>query len=82
LQQRSFPKVTDTARHIGVVKWFTASRGYGFIQPSDGSHDVFVHASAVDRSGIRLIDEGDRLEYSLMIDPKNGKPCAADLKLI
>ncbi|HZU88925.1 MAG TPA: cold-shock protein [Stellaceae bacterium] len=50
---------------IGIVKWFNAQRGYGFIQPEDGSKDVFVHISAVERSGIGNLHEGQRLSFDI-----------------
>ncbi len=50
---------------IGTVKWFNAQKGYGFIQPDDGSKDVFVHVSAVESSGIGNLQEGQRLSYEL-----------------
>lgn len=50
---------------IGTVKWFNAQKGYGFIQPEDGSKDVFVHISAVERSGIGNLYEGQRLSFEL-----------------
>lgn len=51
--------------NIGTVKWFSAQRGYGFIQPDDGSKDVFVHVSAVERSDIGNLQEGQKLSYEL-----------------
>ena len=50
---------------IGTVKWFNAQKGYGFIQPDDGSKDVFVHISAVEKSGIGVLREGQKLSYEL-----------------
>jgi cold shock protein len=73
--------VTTDKQH-GVVKWFNGTKGYVFIQPSIGGPDIFVHASSVERSGIRLIDEGDKLEFSIETDKKNGKPCAVNLRLV
>lgn len=51
--------------NIGTVKWFNTQRGYGFIQPDDGSKDVFVHVSAVERSSIGNLQEGQKLSYEL-----------------
>ena len=51
--------------NIGTVKWFNTQKGYGFIQPDDGSKDVFVHVSAVERSGIGHLQEGQKLSYEL-----------------
>lgn len=50
---------------IGIVKWFNPQKGYGFIQPEDGSKDVFVHISAVERSGIGNLREGQKLSYDI-----------------
>ena len=50
---------------VGIVKWFNIQKGYGFIQPEDGSQDVFVHISAVERSGIGNLHEGQKLSFEL-----------------
>ena len=50
---------------IGTVKWFNATKGFGFIQPADGSKAVFVHVSAVERSGLGRLNEGDKVSYDL-----------------
>ena len=50
---------------IGTVKWFNATKGFGFIQPADGSKDVFVHVSDVERSGLGRLNEGDKVSYDL-----------------
>ncbi|MEE8506505.1 MAG: cold-shock protein, partial [Kiloniellales bacterium] len=52
----------------GTVKWFNTVKGYGFVQPDDGSKDVFVHVSAVDQAGISSLQEGQKLEYELVPD--------------
>ena len=65
--------------NIGIVKWFNEQKGYGFIQPEDGSKDVFVHISAVERSGIGHLHEGQRLSYQLERG-QQGKTSAVDLK--
>ena len=49
---------------IGTVKWFNATKGFGFIQPDDGSADAFVHVSAVERAGLRHLTEGQKLEFA------------------
>jgi CspA family cold shock protein len=49
----------------GTVKWFNAQKGYGFIQPDDGSKDVFVHISAVERAGLARLDEGQKINFEL-----------------
>jgi CspA family cold shock protein len=62
----------------GTVKWFNPTKGYGFIQPADGGKDVFVHISAVERSGIGNLNEGQKVEYELVTN--NGKSSAENLK--
>ncbi|MGK2286029.1 cold-shock protein [Pedomonas sp. V897] len=65
----------------GTVKWFNVEKGYGFIQPDDGGADAFVHISAVERSGMRVLVEGQQVEYELGMS-RQGKPAAQDLKVI
>ncbi len=62
----------------GVVKWFNATKGYGFIQPDNGGKDVFVHVSAVERAGLRGLNEGQRVGFELK--DERGKTAAVDLK--
>jgi CspA family cold shock protein len=64
---------------IGTVKWFNAQKGYGFIQPSDGGKDVFVHITAVERAGLGTLSEGQKVSFTVVND--RGKPAASDLKL-
>jgi CspA family cold shock protein len=63
----------------GTVKWFNATKGYGFIQPDDGTKDVFVHISAVERSGIGNLQEGQKLSFDLE-KGQQGKTSAVNLK--
>ena len=63
----------------GTVKWFNATKGYGFIQPEDGSKDVFVHVSAVERAGMRSLMEGQKITYSFE-QGRDGKSSAVDLQ--
>jgi cold shock protein len=63
----------------GTVKWFNTQKGYGFIQPDDGSADVFVHISAVERSGIGYLNEGQKISYEVE-KGRNGKSSAVALK--
>ena len=65
---------------IGTVKWINATKGYGFLQPDDGSKDVFVHVSDVERAGIGNLQEGQKLEYELQRG-QQGKTSAGNLKL-
>ncbi len=64
----------------GTVKWFNAQKGYGFIQPQDGSKDVFVHISAVERAGFSNLNEGQKLSYELVADKRSGKMSADKLQ--
>jgi len=63
----------------GTVKWFNPTKGYGFIQPQDGSKDVFVHISAVERAGLSSLNEGQAVEYELVSN--RGKQAAENLKI-
>ena len=64
----------------GTVKWFNTTKGYGFIQPQDGGRDVFVHASAVERSDLNSLVEGQTVGYELERDSRSGKESAVNLK--
>ena len=64
----------------GTVKWFNATKGFGFIQPEDGDKDVFVHISDVERSGMTTLSEGQRVTFDVARDPKNGKNSASNIK--
>lgn len=64
----------------GTVKWFNTTKGYGFIQPDDGGKDVFVHISAVERSDMRALDEGQKVAYELERDKRSGKESAVNIK--
>jgi CspA family cold shock protein len=64
----------------GTVKWFNATKGYGFIKPDDGSADAFVHISAVERAGYDGLNEGQRVQYEL-VPGRNGKSSAENLQL-
>jgi len=63
----------------GNVKWFNATKGYGFIQPTDGGKDVFVHISAVEQAGLSTLNEGQSIEYE--IESNRGKESAVKLKV-
>ena len=65
---------------IGTVKWFNEQKGYGFITPDEGGKDVFVHISAVERSGMRSLVEGQKVSYEVQADRRTGKEGAANLK--
>jgi cold shock protein len=68
-----------TSMSTGTVKWFNATKGFGFIQPDDGTADVFVHISDVERSGLGNLKEGQKISFELMRG-KNGKSSATNLK--
>ena len=63
----------------GTVKWFNSTKGFGFIQPEDGSADVFVHISAVERSNLGSLNEGQKVGYTIE-SGRDGKMSAVDLK--
>jgi CspA family cold shock protein len=65
----------------GTVKWFNGQKGFGFIQPDEGGNDVFVHISAVQRSGLNALDEGQKVNYELVPDKRTGKSAADNLSL-
>ena len=64
----------------GTVKWFNSQKGFGFIQPADGSKDVFVHISAVERSGLHGLDEGQKVSFDIVADRRTGKSAAENLR--
>jgi CspA family cold shock protein len=66
----------------GTVKWFNGQKGFGFIQPDDGSKDVFVHVSAVERAGMTGLGEGQKIAFEIEDDRKTGKSSATNLKAI
>ena len=66
----------------GVVKWFNATKGFGFIQPDEGGADVFVHISAVERSSLGSINEGQKISYELERDQRSGKMSASQLQAV
>ena len=64
----------------GTVKWFNSQKGYGFIEPSAGGPDVFVHISAVERAGMSGLDEGQKLSFEIVTDSRTGKSAADSLQ--
>ncbi len=64
----------------GTVKWFNPTKGYGFIQPDSGGSDVFVHVSAVQKAGLRTLNDAQKIEYELATE--KGKTSAVNLKII
>jgi CspA family cold shock protein len=65
----------------GTVKFFNAERGYGFIQPEDGSNDVFVHATALEAAGIRTLTDGQKVTFDITMDERKGKTSASNVQL-
>ena len=63
----------------GTVKWFNTQKGFGFIEPSDGGKDVFVHISAVERAGMSNLNEGQKVKFELVADKRTGKTSAGNL---
>jgi cold shock protein len=64
----------------GIVKWFNGQKGFGFIQPDDGSKDVFVHISAVERAGLSSLNDGQKVSYEVVTDRRSGKQSADHLQ--
>jgi CspA family cold shock protein len=67
---------------IGTVKWFNATKGFGFIQPDNGGNDVFVHISAVERAGMGSLNEGQKISFEPKLDSARGKTSAEDLRAV
>ncbi|WP_343081251.1 cold-shock protein [Ostreiculturibacter nitratireducens] len=65
----------------GTVKWFNTTKGYGFIAPDDGGKDVFVHISAVERAGLKSLNDNQKISYELQAG-RDGRSSASDLKLL
>ena len=66
----------------GTVKWFNSQKGFGFIHPDDGSKDVFVHISAVERAGLSTLNEGQKVSFDVVTDRKRGKSSAENLRAV
>jgi CspA family cold shock protein len=77
---RAFAHLGETKMSTGTVKWFNATKGFGFIQPDDGGNDVFVHISAVERAGMGSLNEGQKLSYEAKVDSMRGKTSAENLR--
>ena len=72
--------VKGHAHETGTVKWYNETKGYGFIQPDNGGKDVFVHATALERAGMRGLREGQKISYELQTDQRTGKTSAVNLQ--
>ena len=66
--------------NTGIVKWFNSQKGFGFIQPTNGGNDVFVHISAVERAGMNTLNEGQKISYDIVADRRTGKSSADNLR--
>ncbi len=66
----------------GTVKWFNSQKGFGFIQPDEGGNDVFVHISAVERAGLRGLNEGQKVSFEVVADRRSGKSSADNLRAV
>jgi CspA family cold shock protein len=74
-------KQKDHPMTRGTVKFYNANRGFGFIEPEDGSKDVFVHATALERAGIPSLVEGQNVSFDTEIDSRSGKTAVGDIKV-
>ena len=79
--RRDEPRGAVSGSGSGAVKWFNQTKGFGFIQPSDGGGDIFVHISAVERAGLRSLNEGQNVSYELEQDRRSGKTSAVNLRV-
>jgi cold shock protein len=73
-------RLKDLSMATGTVKWYNETKGYGFIQPDNGGKDVFVHATALERAGLRGLAEGQKISYEVESDRRTGKESATNLK--
>lgn len=65
--------------NTGTVKWYNEQKGYGFIQPDNGAQDIFVHVSAVERAGLRSLQEGQKVTFEVVTDKRTGRSSAGNL---
>ena len=82
LTRRLTSKAGKSVMATGTVKWYNDQKGYGFIQPDSGGKDVFVHASALERAGLRGLAEGQKISYEVESDRRTGKESAGNLKTV
>ena len=78
-QGLTITQLKDDPMNTGTVKWFNEQKGYGFVQPDNGSKDVFVHISAVERAGLRTLKEGQKVSFEIVTDKRTGKSSAGNL---
>jgi len=81
-ETRSGASYGERKMSTGTVKWFNGQKGFGFIQPSDGGNDVFVHISAVERAGLSGLAEGQKVSFEAKTDKMRGKTSAENLSLV
>jgi CspA family cold shock protein len=79
---RAQPPVKEKFMSTGTVKFYNDQKGFGFIQPDDGGKDVFVHATALERAGIRALREGQKVTFEAQTDPRSGKIAADKLEAL
>jgi cold shock protein len=82
LVPRAQPSVKGQFMTTGTVKFYNDQKGFGFIQPDDGGKDVFVHATALERAGIRALREGQKVSFVAQTDPRSGKIAADNLEAV
>ena len=75
------PLLEEITMSTGTVKWFNPAKGFGFIEPEDGSKDVFVHISALERAGLSSLGEGQKVSYEVQVG-QNGKSSAENLSVV
>jgi CspA family cold shock protein len=75
------PRLEEITMPTGTVKWFNPAKGFGFIEPEDGSKDAFVHISAVERAGLSTLNEGQKVSYELQAG-QNGRSSAENLSIV
>jgi CspA family cold shock protein len=78
---REWSLLQEVSMASGTVKWFNTDKGFGFIQPEGGGQDAFVHISAVERAGLRTLQEGQKVSYELVQDKRSGKVSADNLQV-
>ena len=80
MHAKYYERLKGIVVNTGTVKFFNATKGFGFIQPDNGGTDVFVHISAVERAGMRTIVEGQKLSFEVVKDDRTGKSAAESLQ--
>jgi cold shock protein len=80
LAEAHLTRLKEHAMATGTVKWYNETKGYGFIQPDNGGKDVFVHATALERAGMRGLVEGQKISYEVEADRRTGKESATNLQ--